>query len=96
LLRGSRVVVPPQGPKAVVIDLLHDGHPGSIQMKVLARSFVWWSGIDHNLEVKACDARQRTRHCFAQVPLHPWEFPSVPWERLHADLRDLSCLFNVA
>jgi len=67
LLRGSRVVLPPQGLKAVVIDLLHDGHPGSTQMKGLACSFVWWPGIDHHLEVKACDACQRTRHYFAQA-----------------------------
>ena len=79
-------MVPPQGRK-VVIDLLHDGHPGCTRMKGLARSFVWWPGIDHDLEekVKSCDACQRTRHSPAQAPLNPWEFPSVPWERLHAD-----------
>ena len=83
LLRGSRVVVPPQGRKAV-IDLLHDGHPGNTWMKGLASSFVWWPGIDHDLEerVKACDACQRTT---AQEHLHPWEFPSAPQERLHVD-----------
>ena len=26
-----------------------------------------------------------TRHSPAQAPLHPWEFPSAPWECLHAN-----------
>lgn len=86
LLRGNRVVVPPEG-RQKVIDLLHEGHPGNTRMKGLARSFVWWPGIDQDLEekVKACDSCQRTRHNPAKAPLHPWEFPKLPWERLHAD-----------
>ena len=56
-------------------------------MKALARSFVWWPGIDKDLEnvVSSCDSCQRTRHSPPPAPLHPWEFPSAPWERLHAD-----------
>ena len=56
-------------------------------MKGIARSFVWWPNIDRDLEekVKACDACQQLRHSPAQAPLHPWEFPKQPWDRLHAD-----------
>ena len=56
-------------------------------MKALARSYVWWPGIDQEIEerVKACNSCQRTRHNPAPAPLHPWEFPNQPWERLHAD-----------
>lgn len=59
LLRGNRVVVPPEG-RQKVIDLLHEGHPGNTRMKGLSRSFVWWPGIDQDLEekVKACDSCQ--------------------------------------
>ena len=69
------------------MELLHEGHPGYARMKGLARSFVWWPGIDHDLEekVKACNACQQVRHSPAQAPLHPWEFPKRPWEQLHAD-----------
>ena len=86
LLRGNRIVVPPEG-RDKVMELLHSGHPGNSRMKSLARSFVWWPGIDHDLEekVKRCDACQRVRHNPAPAPLHPWEFPRNSWECLHAD-----------
>ena len=86
LLRGTRVVVPQKGREAVM-KVLHEGHQGGTRMKTLARSFVWWQGIDKDLEnvVSNCDSCQRTRHCPPKAPLHQWEFPSAPWERLHAD-----------
>ena len=59
ILWGSRVVIPPPGcPK--VIDELHAGHPGISRMKSLARSYVWWSGMDADIEskVKNCQLRQ--------------------------------------
>ena len=86
LLRGNHVVVPPEG-REQVMELLHLGHPGNTHMKGLARSFVWWPGIDFDLEekVKTCDACQRVRHSPAPASLHPWEFPKNAWEQLHAD-----------
>lgn len=79
LLRGNRVVVRPKGRKAV-IEVLHKGHQEGTRMKALARSFVWWPGIDADLEntISSCDSCQRTRHSPPQAPLHPWEFPSAP------------------
>ena len=56
-------------------------------MKSLARSFVWWPGMDKDLTttVNSCDACQRTRHLPPTVPIQPWEWPKRPWARLHAD-----------
>ena len=83
ILRGNKVIIPPEG-RTRVMDLLHEG---TSRMKELARSFVWWPGIDHDLQerVKGCEPCQRLRHNPAPAPLHPWEFPHHPWERIHAD-----------
>ena len=63
-LWGQRVVVPPQG-RTRVLDELHDAHPGIARMKALARSLVWWPGIDAALEdkVKTCPICQESRAC---------------------------------
>lgn len=56
-------------------------------MKVLARQYVWWPGIDAELEkkVKSCQNCQSVRQNPAHAPLHPWEWPQRPWSRVHAD-----------
>ena len=66
---------------------LHMGHPGVCRMKSLARSIVWWPGIDRDLEekVKKCQSSQLNQKTPAQVPLHPWSWPTRPWSRLHID-----------
>ena len=50
-------------------------------MKSLVRSFVWWPGIDQEVEetVKRCDAYQKSRNSPAIAPVQPWEWPKRPW-----------------
>ncbi len=62
-------------------------------MKGLARSFVWWPGIDNDLEekVKECQQCQLTRHSPPKAPLHPWNFPTSTWEHLHVDFAGPFC-----
>ena len=49
-------------------------------MKGLARSHIWWPGIDKQIEdiVRCCLARQSIRNRPPAMPLHPW-----PW--VHVD-----------
>ena len=86
ILWGSRVVVPPPG-RVPIIKILHDGHPGVSQMKSLARSVVWWPGLDAELEakVKSCEACQVNSRSPPKSPLHSWEWPTKPWSRIHVD-----------
>ena len=62
-------------------------HPGCGKMKALARSYVWWPGIDIEIEtmVKSCSKCQKFRHSPPAAPLHMWEWPEQPWNRLHLD-----------
>ena len=86
LLWGSRVVVPIQG-RAQLIEELHGAHAGIVRMKSIARSFVWWPKIDKDLEIKAksCHTCQTHQRLPPKAPVHAWEYPSTPWERVHID-----------
>ncbi|XP_049528965.1 uncharacterized protein LOC125947740 [Dermacentor silvarum] len=50
-----RVIVPAKL-RNLLLDELHEGHPGTVRSKQLARSYVWWPSIEADLEhrVKAC------------------------------------------
>ncbi len=86
ILWGNRVVVPPQG-RSQVVDELHETHPGICNMKSLARKYVWWQNMDSSLEnkVRTCNHCQIHRKNPPEAPLHPWEWRSRPWERVHID-----------
>lgn len=86
ILWGTRVVVPTML-RAKVLEELHEVHPGVVRMKALARSYVWWPGIDQDVEstVKHCQTCQTSQSRPAAAVAHPWEFPTRPWERLHMD-----------
>ena len=79
---AGRVIVPPPGRMQVLPDL-YSGHPGVTKMKALARSLVWWPGLNLELEkmVKECSRCQQCR----PTPLLPWQWPTRPWSRLHID-----------
>ena len=42
-------VVIPLALRPTVIQLPHEGHPGTSRMKASARGVVWWSGMDVEL-----------------------------------------------
>ncbi len=86
LLWASRVIIPPPG-RGLILQELHETNPGVNRMKALARSYVWWPGMDAAIEdrVKSCPVFQESRPSPAPAPLHPWEWPSQPWSRIHLD-----------
>ena len=53
ILWGARVVVPLKA-RERVIDMIHEGHPGIVRMKMFARNYMWWPKLDQNLESKVC------------------------------------------
>ena len=74
LLWGIRVIVPVKlGTQ--ILNLLHESRPGIVRTKALARRYVWWAGIDSDIEklVKQCFGCQKNQNMPAIAPLHPLE-----------------------
>lgn len=86
LMWGSRVVVP-EKLQQQLLQVLHEGHIGVVKMKGLARSHMWWPHIDKHIEniTKIFPGCQETARTPARPPLHRWEYPARPWQRLHVD-----------
>ena len=86
LMWGIRVVVPAKLQEHVLQEL-HKEHPEASRMKALARSYLWWPGLDKCLEEKAksCLSCQEVKNNPPVAPLHPWIWPTQPWKRVHID-----------
>ncbi|XP_018312945.1 uncharacterized protein K02A2.6-like [Mycetomoellerius zeteki] len=56
-------------------------------MKAIAGSYVYWPGIDKEIEqiVKVCHNCALATKSPTKVPLASWYTPTYPWQRLHAD-----------
>ena len=92
VLWGSRVIVPPKL-RYRLLEELHMGHSGSSRMKELARSYVWWPNLDSDLEglANSCLECLSLRAMPSKAELHPWEWPTHPWHRLHLDFAGPVC-----
>ena len=60
---------------------------GMNKMKLVARGFVWWPSIDKEIEqlFKSCDACLSVQYASSRSPVHPWSWPSQPWQCVHVD-----------
>ena len=90
LLWGRRVVIPGLL-QSQLLDQLHECHPGMCRMKALARSYVWWPGIDQDIEdkVRSCDVCTEVQNTPKKVPLLLWPWATSPWERIHLDFAEI-------
>ncbi|XP_029141787.1 uncharacterized protein K02A2.6-like, partial [Protobothrops mucrosquamatus] len=86
LLWGSRVVIP-ASLRSRILSSLHEGHPGIVRMKALARSHLWWPGLDKAIEaqVHGCQVCQQSWPDMPQAPVHRWGETHTPWSRVHLD-----------
>ena len=70
LMSGIRVIVPAKLRK-LVLQELHQTHIGMVRMKMVARSYVWWTKLDKDIEqlVKSCSHCQAVRNLPPMAPL---------------------------
>jgi transposase InsO family protein len=94
LLWGSRVVVPPSI-RTQLLQELHEDHPGIVRMKSRARMYLWFPGIDGDIEaiVHGCSTCQAMQKDLPPPPLIPWSFPQGVWQRLHIDYAEYNKKF---
>ena len=52
LMWGIRSIIP-KSLQPQILQALYDNHPGITRMKAIARSYVWWSGLDKDIENQA-------------------------------------------
>lgn len=86
LLWGYRTVIPLKLQKPV-LGILHESHLGIVKTKMLARSYIWWTNIDKDIEalVKECVSCQKTQESPEKSPLIPWVPTESAWKRIHID-----------
>lgn len=86
LVWGYRIVIP-NSLRAVILEELHGGHIGVVKMKQVARNYVWWDGVDTDVErvCRECRACSSQRDEPPRAPLQPWSWPADPWARLNVD-----------
>ncbi|XP_049886705.1 uncharacterized protein K02A2.6-like [Pectinophora gossypiella] len=83
---GHRVVIPGSC-RDSVLWTIHEPHMGIVKSKALARSYVWWPGVDEAVEAtcRACS----TCAAHSDSPPHQaprsWPWPARPWSRIHID-----------
>lgn len=86
LLWGFRVIIPCTLREKLLKEL-HRDHPGGSRMKSVTQSYIWWPGIDKEIEqlAKSCQSCQAVKGSPPVTPLHPWIWPARPWQRVHMD-----------
>ena len=86
LLYGERVVIPSKL-RRKALETLHLGHIGMEKMKQLARSAVYWPGIDADINnlCRTCTSCAEHQNLPAKSAVHPWIPADKPWSRLHVD-----------
>ena len=91
---GVRILIPTKYRESM-LELLHDTHPGMTKMKAVARSYLWWPGLDQDIEnlSRSCMTCQKTQPDPPSAPFKPWIWPKGPWVRIHLDFPEKNGLY---
>jgi len=90
LLWGHRIVVPGKF-RNELLNELHHTHMGTVKMKSVARSYIWWPGIDNDIQniTKSCVFCLAHGNNPPKSVLHSWPWPEGPSQRVHLDFLGL-------
>ena len=99
IMFNNRIFIP-KPLRTIVLEQFHDNHPGISGMKSLARSLIWFPGMDKEIEylVRTCNVCQSVRSKPCQNNRVQWPTPCRVWSRLHIDhffIEGKTCLIVV-
>jgi transposase InsO family protein len=82
----ERIVIP-ERMKRSVLRILHTNHLGLNRMKQIARKYVYWQGLNKDVEnfVKQCESCQILRKDDQKKVYGKWPEVTCPFERIHMD-----------
>lgn len=83
---ADRVVIP-RSLQTQTLKILHTNHGGIVKMKSIARKYVYWQGINKDIEawVDNCEACQILCKNNAKKVYGKWPETKRPFERIHLD-----------
>lgn len=86
LMWGYRVIIPPKFREQLLREL-HGAHNGVVRMKSLARQYLWWPGLDSEIEnfVKTCNACQENSVNPPKASLIKFQEGNHVFDRIHID-----------
>ena len=91
VFKGDRVVIP-QSMRPSILKILHQGHQGIENVKIRARSSVFWPHINSQITdmVGRCELCQECRNRHSDEPPINHEVPKEPWVKVGTDLFSIS------
>ena len=89
IMIGSRVIIPSRQQSTLLFQL-HHTHMGIVKMKSLAREYVWWPGMNKDIESLSAQCTYCAQYQRKPVPtpLTHWPWATRPMERLHIDFAE--------
>ena len=86
IIYKNRVFIP-ETLRKLVLNQIHEGHPGICAMKSIARSLIWYPQIDEDITalVKSCNSCQINQSKPPQNNNVEWPVPGRAWSRVHID-----------
>ncbi|XP_059622189.1 uncharacterized protein K02A2.6-like [Phlebotomus argentipes] len=82
----DRLVIP-EAFRDKILKQLHGAHPGMSRMKSLARGYVFWPGIDGQIEQRVRNCQECAAASKSPVKSHlsSWPLATRFWQRIHVD-----------
>ncbi|XP_068206190.1 uncharacterized protein [Palaemon carinicauda] len=93
IVKMSKVIIP-RSLRNKVLSEMHVDHQGLVRSKSIARTFIWFPGVDRVIELFIRNTlnyvMQQNNTQFARI--HPWELPRYPINDFYRSLIQVLCL----